>query len=365
MQQARARIDARFCQSLAHLKAKGTSTAIVDAFEAFLRAPGTLLRPALVIRCRFVDGAVEHSIVVDNPKSHWRLSKNFLPFLDRLVHRVHGRADVIVLLSDTMYVGAAHIERCTEFFKQVPFLRPDWLEGDPLSSHTLAIPDFTLQEATWAAELHRINEVASSVPFAERRDVVKWRGRLTGPDYPDSQNCHLFTRYHLLKLSATVPETIDARITHYDNFPDTDAGWTLRRELDQLLGGAVPELASSDFVLNKYLISTDGVVSTWKRVANSLWTGSVLLLQHRWKQFFYPGLMAWEHYIPINNDVSDLMEKVAWLNAHPGDAERIGRAGRLFAQQFLTAVAIEEHFVRVINACASLPLAVCHQYDAP
>ena len=352
---ARSRIDAQLQRSLVHLRTNGTSTAAVDAFETFLREPGTLRRPALVVRCRFIDGAFEHSIVVDNPKMRWRLAKNFLPFVQRIDHRIRVNADVLVLLSDTIYVAEAHAQRFAEFMKRVPFLRPDWRDEDPISSHAIAIPDFTLQEVTWEAELAEIVNVASRIPFAERKAIIKWRGRLTGPDYPDADNCHQFPRYHLLKLAAQAPSYIDARITHYDNFPDTESARALRRELDELLGGAVPEVPACDFAYHQSLLSTDGVVATWKRVANSLWTGSTLLLQHRWKQFFYPGLVAWEHYVPVAHDLSDLLDQCAWLRANPERAEQIGRQGRLFAERFLTASAIEDHFVTVIDECAALP----------
>ncbi|GMV30064.1 MAG: hypothetical protein AMXMBFR59_21890 [Rhodanobacteraceae bacterium] len=352
---SRARIDAQIDRSFAHLEANGTSESLVDAFEAFLRSPGTLRKPALIVRCRIDGGSVDHSVVVDNPKIRRRLSRQFLPFVDRVRDRLHGRSDVLVLLSDTIYVSESHITRFVEFLKRVPFLRGDWLEGDPVSSHALAIPDFTLQDSSYGRELDNIDAAASSLPFNDREERIKWRGRLTGPDYPDAENCHLFPRYHLLKLAAAHPTILDARITHYDNFPDTPAGRALRQELDDLLGGLAPEIPPSDFVNYKYLVSTDGVASTWKRVANSLRTGSVLLMQHRWRQFFYPGLAAWEHYVPVADDLSDLPLRFAWLRAHPEQAERIGREGRRFAQEALGVRAIEDHFTTVIDRCAALP----------
>ncbi len=357
MADARSRIDARLQQSLIHLRSHGTSSAMVDQFEGFLRAPGTLKRPALIVRCRFSDGAFEHSIVVDNPKVRWRLTNQFLPFMERIRARLAGRADVLVLLSDTMYVADDHIHRFVEFQKRVPLLRADWLAEDPVSAHALAIPDFTVQDVSYRDDLERINQAVARTPYVERAEIIKWRGRLTGPDYPTAENCHLFPRYHLLKMAASFPAIIDARITHYDNFPDTEPARLLRRELDDLLGGAVPETPPWDFVPYKYLLSTDGVVATWKRVANSLWTGSTLLLQHRWNQFFYPGLMAWEHYVPLANDFSDLPQRFAWLQAYPDKAQAIGEAGRLFALSLLTPHAIEEHFLTVVHACAALPPA--------
>jgi hypothetical protein len=355
---AQARIDAQLRRSFRHLQENGTDAAAVDALEAFLRSPGTLERPSLIVRCRFNEGSVQHNIVVDNPKSHWRLTTQFLPFLERIRHRLHGCADVLVLLSDTMYVAKAHAQQCVEHFKRAPFLRADWNENDPISSHSLSIPDFTIQDASYGAEIEKLDEVASSTPFSGRKEVVKWRGRVTGPAYPDIDNCQNFPRYHLLKLAASAPTIVDARITHYDNFPDTIPGRALKQQLDELLGGQVPELEPWEFAHYKYLLSADGCVCTWKRVPNSLRTASVLLLQHSWNQFFYPGLVEWEHFVPIANDMSDLLEKYAWLRANPEQAEGIAREGRRFAEHVLSIPAIEDHFVAVFDACASLPRMV-------
>lgn len=354
---AQERVDAQRRRSFTHLEKNGTSTAAVDAFEAFLRTPGTLDRPSLIVRCRFNGGLVEHHIVVDNPLSHWRLHTQFLPFLERLKQRLQGRADVLVLLSDTMYVAEAHKEQCVAFLKCVPFMRADWHEGDPISSHSLSIPDFAIQEFGYDEEIAKIKEVALSIPFAERREQVKWRGRLSGPTYPDFDNCHTFPRYHLVKIAASSPTAVDARITRYDNFPDSASARALEHHLDELLGGRVPEIAPWEFVPYKYLISVDGCVCTWKRVPNALWAGSVLLLQHNWNQYFYPGLVEWEHYVPVSDDMSDLLERYAWLRANPEQATRIADEGRRFAENMLNICAIENHFVAVFEACASLPCA--------
>ncbi|MCF7223782.1 glycosyl transferase family 90 [Marilutibacter chinensis] len=351
------RIDAQMHRSFAHLEANGTNENLVEAFVAFLRSPGTLRRPPLIVRCQFKEGSFQHSIVTDNPRIHRRLARQFLPFLDRIRARLQGSADVLVLLSDSVYVVESQVAQFVDFVRRVPFLRGDWLEGDPVSSNALAIPDFTLQDESYGREIESIDEAASRTPFASRKDLMKWRGRLTGPGYPDAENCHRFPRYHLLRLAAESPEIIDARITHYDNFPDTDAGRALRQQLNALLGGPAPEIPPSDFASYKYLISTDGVASTWKRVANSLRTGSVLLMQHRWRQFFYPGLVPWEHYVPIADDLANLPARYAWLRAHPEVAERIGGEGRRFAEIFLSVNAIEDHFATVLNRCASLPRA--------
>lgn len=48
------------------------------------------------------------------------------------------------------------------------------------------------------------------------------------------------------------------------------------------------------------------------------------------------SLKAWEHYIPIKPDFSDLSDKVDWAERNDGEAERIAKAGREYVQQFGT-----------------------------
>lgn len=327
----------------------------MDAFEAFLRSPDTLEKPSLIIRCQFRSGSLDYRVVVDKSKSQWRLSGQFLPFLERMRPRLHGDVDCFVLVSDTMYVADAHVDQCVEFMQHAPFFRCDWLDADPVSSHAIAIPDFTIQDYGYAEDIEEIDAAALSLPFADRQALIKWRGRLTGPGFPDLENCERFSRYHLLRLAALRPDILDARLTYRDNFPDTPSGQALLQQIDEQQGGQADEIYPAEFASYKYLISLDGVTSTWKRVANSLRTGSVLILQHRWKQFFYPGLVAGEHYVPVNDDLSDLFDRYAWLRDNPEQAERIGRQGRRFAQDELSVAAIENYFVAIYDACAALP----------
>ncbi len=77
-------------------------------------------------------------------------------------------------------------------------------------------------------------------------------------------------------------------------------------------------------------------------------------MQHRWRQFFYPGLAAWEHYVPVANDLSNVMERYEWLRAKPEEAASIARAGREFARHVLTRAAIDDYMRAVLTRCARL-----------
>jgi hypothetical protein len=340
-----------------HLRANGTSRAARDAFEAFLRAPGTLSRSSLVVRCRFHDGGFDCRVVIDRPVSRRRLTGQLIPFLRRVRPRLRARADVFVLVSDNVYVADGSRARFADFLKRVPFLRCDWRDDDDLSAHAVPIPDFSLQDDAYAAELAAIEGAVSRTPFAERREVVMWRGRLSGPGYPDLENREDFPRYRLVMLSLRHPEIVDARLTNYTNFTDGESAAALRRRLEALLGSPAPELPAESFVSYKYLVSVDGAVAAWKRVPTILASGSVLLLQHRWKQFFSPALKPWEHYVPLADDVSDLVARYEWLQAHPERAAAIAENGRRFAREVLRPGFVEDYFVDVIGECAGVERA--------
>jgi hypothetical protein len=349
-----ARIESHLDKSFAQLDANGTRSAAGDAFEDFLARPGTLLRPSLIVRCRFDGQEFKCSTIVDKAHSRRRLSDEFLPCLERIRMRLAGRFDVFVLISDMVYVSEPATPDFIDFIRRVPFLRCDWLEGDPISSNAVMIPDFWVQNRSYDDEVDEIERAASHLPFEEREEIVKWRGGLSGPGNPDSDNCADFPRYKLLLQSLRHPAIIDARLTHYDNLAPTPSGDALRAQLESWFGGVAPTLPAADFTAYKYLVSTDGVAASWKRVATILWTGSVLLMQHRWRQFFYPGLIAWEHYVPVANDLSNLMERYDWLRANPDRAASIARAGQEFARHVLTRKAIDDRVVAVLNRCANL-----------
>jgi Glycosyl transferase family 90 len=49
------------------------------------------------------------------------------------------------------------------------------------------------------------------------------------------------------------------------------------------------------------------------RVKHLLWSHRPLLLVNRiTKEYYYEHLKEWEHYIPVNSDLSDLVEKAQW-----------------------------------------------------
>ncbi|MFG1610292.1 glycosyl transferase family 90 [Actinoplanes sp. NPDC049265] len=331
----------------------GVRSSTLDEFEDLLRTPGALSRPSLIARCRITGGDSDVRVVVDKAISRVRLTRAFLPFLRRTAHRMNRPADFFVLLSDGLYVAPEHRPRLLELLRTVPLLRCDRRDDDEVSSRGILIPDFSILDPAYATELASATRAGDAVPFDDRLDVVKWRGTLSGPGYPDIGNRLDFPRYRLLMLSLRRPDVLDARLITYDNMTGSDAAVALQRHLRELFGDPCDRLPVEAFARYRHLLSLDGAVAAWKRVPTILATGSVLLLQHRWEQFFYAGLRPWVHYIPIRDDLSDLVDRHEWLVADRARAETIARNGRLFAAEVLQPAVLDTFLLEAIRGCTT------------
>jgi hypothetical protein len=346
-------IYARMRDSFDDLAQDGIRGSVLDEFETFVTSPGVLTQPSLLVRCRIKDGEHEIRVVVDKKISRWRLEKCFVPFLRRALPATCGRAEFFVLISDTLHVPASREPEFVDYLKQIPLLRCDQSKTDRMSMQSILMPDFFMQDGQYGAELEEIAEAVSAHPFDQRREVIMWRGSLSGPDYPTLENFRRFPRFQLHTMSRKHPNIIDARLCNYD-VGETEAARALSSYLQREYGGPAERLPAAGFVPFKYLISLDGVGAAWKRTATILASGSVLLLHHRWTQFFYAGMKPWVHYVPLEFDFSDLIDRYDWLVAHPMQARQIAENGWRFAKDVLTPRALETYFAQVLTVCCEL-----------
>jgi hypothetical protein len=71
------------------------------------------------------------------------------------------------------------------------------------------------------------------------------------------------------------------------------------------------------------------------RFPGLLRSGSVVFKSSRYREWFTGNLEPFKHYIPVNYDLSDLVQKVAWVHSHPREAVRIAAESRKLAETAL------------------------------
>lgn len=171
------------------------------------------------------------------------------------------------------------------------------------------------------------------VPWDKKIPKVFWRGSLSAPDHFLAQDLDTLPRIRLLTIAGRHPELFDVAVTNVDEEMRKAMS---RQEVEQLMGRLrKTERVSMEMELPKhrYVINVSAVLSAW-RLAEMLASGSLLLLQDdSSRELIYEWLTPWEHYVPVSNSLSDLVDKVRWLEEHQEQAQVIAERGLDFFQR--------------------------------
>jgi Glycosyl transferase family 90 len=189
-------------------------------------------------------------------------------------------------------------------------------------------------------------------PWHSKTKKLLWRGSLSGPllNYTSPRaRIALFAAQHrdhpLLDIGL---HSIPSR--HWPNrtapVPATTADKSSKRRSPAInftaLLGPNEELAnfipSNEFARYAAILDTDG--NSWSsRFGRLLCSNSVVLkVEPQYVDYFYKYLEPWGQYVPVREDLSDLLEKVEWA-LHPRNADQvqgiISRANQFCIQHML------------------------------
>lgn len=239
-------------------------------------------------------------------------------------------------------------EELVRLLERAPFFLFDMSSDDEIRKRSIQIPDFFIQSPWYADTYKRICEARGRTPYEKRKDIIKWRGVPTGIA-PTLENLPCLNRCKLVLLSKLFPSKIDASFNRYAAFDHHGTSKKLKTVFEILQGDpSLPIEPSKLYTETKYNISLDGNIAAWERVAQILTSGSVLLLQYHFSQYFYHGMKPFVHYVPLKEDISDVFEKYEWLQENPVLAQKIAENGQKFADECLTSSALEKYFGAVL-----------------
>ncbi|CAK5266207.1 unnamed protein product [Mycena citricolor] len=173
---------------------------------------------------------------------------------------------------------------------------------------------------------------ADDIPWQAKKDVLYWRG-MSNNGQILHQNYHAFTRFRLVKLAATRPDIMDAKMTGW--FPghcttDCDPEPIIQEYITP--GGAHPR---EEVYKYKFALDVDGHTFSG-RFLGLLRSGSLVFKATAFTEYFSDWLRPYEHYIPVRIDLADLVEKVEWAIAHEEQARQIQLNGLHFAERVMT-----------------------------
>jgi hypothetical protein len=190
------------------------------------------------------------------------------------------------------------------------------------------IPDSTFMGLEQYKQ-YRIDYAGHEVAWQDRAALAYWRGSTSGIPMDPVIGWRSLPRIRLCEIAAANAEMIDAGITGISQIGDPDAPADL--ESRNLMR---PRVSPATYLNYRYQIDIDGNSSAWDGFFLRLLTGSPVLKvasPFGYRQWYYDRLQPWVNFVPVETDMSDLVEKVAWLRDHDDAARKIGEAGRALA----------------------------------
>lgn len=216
----------------------------------------------------------------------------------------------------------------------------DGFEGNPGVG-----PCFVFAKKADVASLILIPDIKAMVGYSRLRSQIPlasekfswekkvgrsfWRGSTTG-GYSTLSTWEHLARAKLVLLSLGHPDKIDARFT---GAVQCDEQVPLLMKAKGMLSKSV---AKGDHLKYKYLVDVDGNSCSYERYFWLLLSNSLVLKQMTPNiQWYYGALEPYKHYVPVKEDLSDLLEKIEWAKEHDLEARLIAEEATHFIENNL------------------------------
>lgn len=278
------------------------------------------------------DTALVHYTILDNQiygVAHGKY-KGFKKFVDEMLMTLRRRVqlpDVEFLLNMGDWPQAARFDAASQPLPPRPVF--SWCGSD--DTYDMVLPTYKMVQATvFGKDLENVQETdgksySDGGPWASKKEVLLFRGR---PSNEYRTQAMLTAKQH--------PDLLDIRVTRnqYNYFPDEKAKQE-HHAYEKKFGPKAPLQPFSSFFKNKYLLNIDGTVAAYRFGAMLAGNSLAFKQDSHYYEHFYHALKPWVHYVPVQADLSDMLQQVEWAKAHDNKAQEMMTAARDFARRHL------------------------------
>ncbi len=194
------------------------------------------------------------------------------------------------------------------------------------------IPDFEALHTGFVSSL--LNQVQQGIikyPWEKKKSKAYWRGSTTGGECSLGKFLQM-PRAHAVTLSLENPLLVDARFNVLVQCCSNP---------EELLGKFSDYFGNSQSIEGqleyKYQLLIDGNSCAYSRAYWQLFSNAAILKQSSPHiQWYYRALQPYVHYIPLNEHLTDLIEKIEWAQEHEEEVEMMVNRTQQFAKANLS-----------------------------
>lgn len=176
----------------------------------------------------------------------------------------------------------------------------------------------------------------TSISWKNKKDIAVFRGSSTGSGTTIDTNMRL----KLAFLSTKNKDYLDCGITKWNNRPRKLSHSTTLQTIDVLnmnkLGiFKVNTMTPLEQARYKYIINVDGHVSAFRLSFELGMRSCILLVESNYKMWCHSFLIPYVHYVPIKDDLSDLLSQIKWCREHDKKCEEMAENAYTLYNQYL------------------------------
>jgi hypothetical protein len=189
-------------------------------------------------------------------------------------------------------------------------------------------PDYEALNGHFGA-LKQIEEGKKKYPWEKKENTAFWRGATSGRMF-SSKDFLEMPRTKIVQFSLNKPHLVDARFTFFAQCTDPEVVQSMYAAYFDKMSSIKKHLKS------KYQLLIDGNSCAYGRAYWQLFSECPIFKQKSPHiQWYYRNLIPYQHYIPLKEDCSDLIEKIQWAQAHDKEVKQIAENAYKFAQKNL------------------------------
>jgi len=170
-----------------------------------------------------------------------------------------------------------------------------------------------------------------NINWNDKIEIAFFRGSATGC-YFDDRN----PRIKVHRLSQKYPDILDAGIIFFANRDKIENGVITHHKMynnsDIILKKLVPMIEQAKY---KYIINIKGNSAAYRLPYLFYLKSVVIIVETKYKLWFENLLVPFEHYIPVKEDLSDLIEKINWLKQNDNKAKEIATNGYNLVKNYI------------------------------
>lgn len=185
------------------------------------------------------------------------------------------------------------------------------------------------------------------IKWDDKKAIAVFRGSSTGAGVTIETNQRLNLAY--IGINIKNKKYLDVGITKWSIRPKKIINESFLQTIDiknlpfKLINKLTPKQQSK----YKYIIHVDGHVSALRLSYELSMNCVILIVKSKWKMWFSDFLIPYKHYIPIKEDLSDIIDIIKWCQNNDNECKKIAKNAKEFYNQYLQKDGVFDYFQKL------------------